>query len=64
MTVIADDCMTADAYATACMVMGKEKALEFLSRHPGTEAYFISGNTGGDHEVFYTAGFEKYLVPN
>ena len=27
-SVIADDCMTADAYATACMVLGVEKTIE------------------------------------
>ena len=30
-TVIARDCMSADAYATACMVMGLEKATRFVS---------------------------------
>ena len=33
-TVIADDCATADAYATAFMVMGLDKAKAILSRHP------------------------------
>ncbi len=29
-TVVADDCMTADAYATAFMVFGVERSIEFL----------------------------------
>ena len=32
-SVIADDCMTADAYATAFMVMGLEKSLQFLAEN-------------------------------
>ena len=34
-TVIADDCMTADDYATAFMVMGVEKSKQFLSATKG-----------------------------
>jgi thiamine biosynthesis lipoprotein len=33
-TVVAADCMTADAYATAFMVMGLERARTFLEVHP------------------------------
>ena len=33
-TVVAPDCMTADAYATAFMVMGLEKTKAFLQEHP------------------------------
>lgn len=40
-TVIAKDCMTADAFATAFMVMGFEKAKTFVEAHPELEAYFI-----------------------
>ena len=47
-TVIADDCMTADAYATAFMVMGLEKSKEFLlqNKELGLEAYFIYEENG------------------
>lgn len=37
-TVIAPDCATADALATACMVMSLDKALEMIERIPETEA--------------------------
>lgn len=42
-TVIAPDCMTADAYATTFMVMGLEKSKQFLSAHPELqlEVFFI-----------------------
>jgi thiamine biosynthesis lipoprotein len=40
-TVIAPDCMTADALATAFMVMGLEKTKEFLQQHPDIEALLL-----------------------
>lgn len=44
-TVIASDCMTADAYATAFMVLGSQKALEVLERDTTLMAYFILQDT-------------------
>ena len=46
--------MTADAYATACMVMGLEKAREFILSQSGTDAYFIYGDEDGEHMLIYT----------
>lgn len=47
-TVIARDAMTADAYATALIVMGVEKGLQFVESHQGLEACFlVSDNKGG-----------------
>ena len=40
-TVVAPDCATADAYATAFMVLGLEKAQQVLARNPKLQAYFI-----------------------
>lgn len=44
-TILANDCMTADAYATACMVMGLEKSLEFCAEN-NLEGYFIYAENG------------------
>jgi FAD:protein FMN transferase len=48
-TVFAKDCMTADAYATAFMVMGREQTIDFLSKNQqlGLAVYLIydNGNT-------------------
>lgn len=47
-TVLASDCATADAYATAFMVMGLEKAKIFLSEHGELqlEVFFIYDENG------------------
>ena len=47
-TVIADDCMTADAYATSFMVMGLEKSKQFLLEHKelGLDVFFIYDENG------------------
>ena len=41
-TVIAYTAMDADAYATACMVMGLNESVAFINAHPDLEALFIS----------------------
>ena len=45
-SVIADQCVIADAYATAFMVMGKEKTKRFLAKHPELTCIFITDNQG------------------
>lgn len=45
-SVLADDCMTADAYATAFMVMGLEKTKQFLNTKRGLDAYIIYDQDG------------------
>lgn len=43
-SVIADDCMTADAYATAFKTMGIEAITDFLKSHPELMVYLIFEN--------------------
>ncbi len=43
-SVIAPNCMTADAYATAFQAMGMHKVTKFLKDHPEIKAYFIFEN--------------------
>ena len=61
-TVIASDCTTADAYATAFMVMGLEKSKAFCEEHPELNAYFICSGEGDSHFIYYTPGMERYIV--
>lgn len=63
-TVITDDCSKADAYATAFMVMGKEKALEFVENNPAKnlEVMLIYSSEGKEYQTIYSKGFKKYLM--
>ncbi len=51
-TVIAKNCATADAYATAFMVLGIDSAKIVLANHPELEAYFIYSNEKGGYGVW------------
>lgn len=51
-TVVADRCAVADAYATAFMVMGMEKAQAVLERHPELMAYLIYIDADGQYAVW------------
>ena len=61
-TVIAKDCTSADAYATAFMVMGLEKAKAFCEKHPELNAYFICDGEGESYEIYTTPGMKKWMV--
>ena len=61
-TVIAKDCTTADAYATAFMVMGLEEAKAFCEAHPELHAYFICDGEGDSYEIFATPGMKKFMM--
>jgi len=56
-TVLARDTMTADAYATAFMVMGLDTALQFVEARDGLEAYFISVDKAGNYIERRSPGF-------
>lgn len=61
-TVVANDCATADAYATAFMVLGLDSAKAICDAHPELDAYFIYTQEDGKMDVYYTEGMEKYIV--
>lgn len=61
-TIVAPECMVADAYATACMVMGLNKSMEVIENLSGAEAYFIYIDDNGDTKVKFTPGFGKLIV--
>lgn len=58
-TVIADNCATADAYATAFMVMGLDSAMQICNRQ-GLDAYFIYSTPDGSIATQETEGMKKY----
>ncbi len=53
-TVLAKDCATADAYATAFMVSGLEQAKKILRSAPDIQAYFIYADEQGENRVYST----------
>ena len=61
-TVIANDCATADAYATSFMVMGLEKAQQVLERHPELMAYFIYNDEKGENAVWFSPSLKSKIV--
>lgn len=61
-TVIADDCMTADAYATAFVAMGLDKSIETAKVLEGVDYYFIFANEDGTFGAIYSPGFEELLA--
>jgi len=60
-TILASDCTTADGIATACMVMGKDKTIEFLNLHPEYEAYLIYSDDHGDFKTWTSESLKKYI---
>lgn len=57
-TVLAQDCATADALATSMMVMGMDSALTICSRHPEIKAYFIYQADDGSLATHSTSGLD------
>jgi thiamine biosynthesis lipoprotein len=62
-TVVAENCMIADGYATALMALGSEKAIEIAGSIPEIEYYLIYLDEQGKHQVAYSKGMLAYL-PN
>ena len=62
-TIVAEDCMTADAYATTFMVLGVEKAKLLAQSIPQIEYFIIYADNNGQQKVTYSKGMLEYL-PN
>ncbi len=60
-TVVAPDCMTADALATACMVLGSQRAIALIDSLPDVEVLLLAGNAEGILTEMKSGGFDKFL---
>lgn len=60
-TVLADDCMTADAYATAMMVMGTDKAIELQKNQSLFEIFLIYSDSTGQLKSYASEGIKPFL---
>ncbi|MFY0712861.1 FAD:protein FMN transferase [Seonamhaeicola sp. NFXS20] len=58
-SVIANDCMTADAYATAFKAMGIDRVKSFLKSHPELKVFLIFENENKDFETLALNGFPE-----
>ncbi|MBN2894087.1 MAG: FAD:protein FMN transferase [Bacteroidales bacterium] len=61
-TIMASDCMTADGYATACLVSGYEKAVEIVNSNDNLEAFLIYFDYQGNYKFYFSQGFKEYVV--
>ena len=60
-TVLTNKCARADAYATAFMVMGLDKAKEVLRRNPDLMAYIIYDDHG-QNKVWYSSSLKSKIL--
>ncbi len=60
-SVMANDCITADAYATAFMVMGLEKIKSFLKQNPDLEVYIIYAEPNGRLATWTSNGLKELI---
>ena len=61
-TVIARDATTADAYATACSVLGPKDAVAFAEKRPGVEVLLMYRD-GAVLRSAKSSGFARYIAP-
>lgn len=61
-TVLTDNCASADAYATAFMVMGLDKAKAILAKNKSLMAYFIYSDENGNNAVWYSPSLRDKIA--
>ncbi|MDX1279154.1 FAD:protein FMN transferase, partial [Oceanihabitans sediminis] len=58
-SVLAPNCMTADAYATAFQAMGMDKIKTFLTNHPELKVFLVFENEKQELETIGLNGFPE-----
>jgi len=61
-SIVAPNCMTADALATACMVMGKNACLDMINQMDGVEAYLIGSDENGNFTEHLSSRMQALLL--
>ncbi|SHK83784.1 thiamine biosynthesis lipoprotein [Maribacter aquivivus] len=61
-TILADNCATADAYATALMAMNLDDAFNLVEENKKLEAYIVYLDENGETKEFSTEGFKALVV--
>ncbi|MCC7074615.1 MAG: FAD:protein FMN transferase [Deltaproteobacteria bacterium] len=62
-TVLYADALTADAFDTAFVILGEQRAREIIARLPGMGAYFIRQANDGALSTSMTEGFPLVITP-
>jgi len=60
-TIVADECGVADGIATACMVMGKEAAIDFINKHPELSGYFVFSDDDGNFKTWTSESLKDFI---
>lgn len=63
-TILADDCTTADGFATACMVLGKDGAIELLSKYKQLNGFLIYSDDSGNFKTWISEKIKKSISEN
>lgn len=63
-TIVAPDCAWADAIATSCMVMGKDKAIELINSRKELEGFLVYSDESGKYRTWTSKGLEKLVDEN
>lgn len=58
-TILAPECITADAIATACMIMPLDSARIMVEGLDGVSAMFVTANDNGEWKLVPTTGFPE-----
>ncbi len=61
-SIVTSNTALADAYATACMVMGLEKSIDFIENRDDLDAFFIYAADNGNYDVYATDGFTSLII--
>ncbi len=61
-TVLAQECMTADAWATALMVMGLERSKEYLKTQDKIDALLVYSDSTGSYQNYITSGLKDVVI--
>lgn len=61
-TIITDECITADALSTSCMALGMEKAKELILSQDEVDALFIYSDNDGSYLEWMTDGMKDLIV--
>jgi FAD:protein FMN transferase len=60
-SIIANDCATADGIATACMVMGMEKSVQFLGEHREYSGFFVYSDEKGNFRTWMSESLGELI---